>query len=153
MGLTQLRRRGIMHRDLKPDNIFIDEMGKFVIGDFGLVMIDEGGDISKMESNEFTGTDAYMAPEQLKGLTYTCAVDVWQLGCVMIEFIRGIYPQSWQSTLTDRRGYSLDMKKASLEEIDDAVQRSLRVIVPDVVAQDFLQKVCHHRSGRRAARG
>ncbi|KAI0728875.1 kinase-like domain-containing protein [Fomitopsis betulina] len=133
VALMQLHQRGIMHRDIKPENIFIADSGKWLIGDFGLALIEERGALRDLTSDEKVGTEHYLAPEQVKGLTYTGAVDVWQLGCVLIELLRGSrgWPNPWKTTLTDRRGYSLNMVTASLEDIEDAVQRSLYSIIPD----------------------
>lgn len=150
VALMQLHQRGIMHRDIKPENIFIADSGKWLIGDFGLALIEERGALRDLTSDEKVGTEHYLAPEQVKGLTYTGAVDVWQLGCVLIELLRGSrgWPNPWKTTLTDRRGYSLNMVTASLEDIEDAVQRSLYSIIPDPDELGMLLPVGHHRKQR-----
>ena len=143
LGLSQLHLRGVMHRDLKPENILIDKNGKWLIGDLGIALIGSSTDVSEISSTEIIGTEVYMAPEQLKRMSYTSAADIWQLGCVMVELLRTHDPGHvcWTHTLTDWRGYSLDMRTASAQDIDDAVRRSLEAIIADPDARDLLLRV------------
>ena len=143
LGLSQLHLRGVMHRDLKPENILIDKNGKWLIGDLGIALIGSSTDVSEISSTEIIGTEVYMAPEQLKRMSYTSAADIWQLGCVMVELLRTHDPGHvcWTHSLTDWRGYSLDMRTASVQDIDDAVRRSLEAIIADPGARDLLLRV------------
>ncbi|EWM21409.1 Protein kinase, catalytic domain protein [Nannochloropsis gaditana] len=70
-GMEYLHRRGIMHRDLKPDNLLIDASGRVVIADFGLVWE--------------TGTYRYMASEVIRHEPYSTAADVYSFGIVLWE--------------------------------------------------------------------
>ena len=92
-GLAYLHDEGILHRDLKADNILLDLTGAAKISDFG---------ISKKTDNIY-GNDAqytmqgsvfWMAPEVVrsKGLGYSAKVDVWSLGCVVLEMFAGRRP-------------------------------------------------------------
>eukprot|EP00920_Eleutheroschizon_duboscqi_P039843 GHVT01095556.1.p1 GENE.GHVT01095556.1~~GHVT01095556.1.p1 ORF type:complete len:355 (+),score=35.85 GHVT01095556.1:1386-2450(+) len=82
IGLKEMHSRKIIHRDMKPSNVFIDAHGDLHIGDFGL---------SKVLANTFAnlatlcGTYAYMAPEHFQGGGYNTPADVWALGCIMYE--------------------------------------------------------------------
>lgn len=82
-GLVLCQNNGIMHRDIKPDNIFITQDGEFKLGDFGIA--------KKMESLEhgFTirGTYEYMAPEVYHGEEYDQRVDIYSLGIVLYMFL------------------------------------------------------------------
>ena len=87
LALDYLNSRQVCHRDLKPDNIIIDEKGYLKIIDFGTSII-----IDKNYTNTVTGTPHYMAPEILLGQGYGFSCDYWSLGIIAYETYYGIYP-------------------------------------------------------------
>jgi len=80
-GLKYIHNNNLIHRDLKPDNIFIDKYNKLKIGDFGISI--------KLNDTRYAkskvGTLIYMAPEIIKGEKYNNKVDIWALGCIIYE--------------------------------------------------------------------
>ncbi len=73
----------VIHRDIKPDNIFADEFGNFKLGDFGIAKI-----IEKTQSGlTKTGTVTYMAPEMYRGEAYGKTVDIYSLGIVLYKLL------------------------------------------------------------------
>lgn len=84
-ALAFCHARGIIHRDVKPENIFIDAFGRFKLGDFGVSRAMEGtqGALSRK------GTESYMAPELYRGEDYGASVDVYALGLVMYQLLNG----------------------------------------------------------------
>ena len=81
-GLKYLKERKILHRDLKPNNVFLTAEKKIKIGDFGLAKaLDSTYEMAKTKS----GARVYMAPERHRGLEYNHKADVWALGCILYE--------------------------------------------------------------------
>jgi hypothetical protein len=84
-GVAAAHEKGVLHRDLKPDNVMVDGQGKVRITDFGLAGLEDtirGDDVR-------SGTPAYMSPEQLAGQDVTARSDVYSLGLVLYELFTG----------------------------------------------------------------
>lgn len=82
-GLSEIHRKKIIHRDIKPHNILIDINNTPKIGDFGLSI--ELGNETKVTENKIVGTDLYISPEILKAKEYSIKSDYWALGIVLYE--------------------------------------------------------------------
>ena len=93
-GLNYLHQNGYMHRDLKPENIFINELNlQIKIGDFGVAK--EIPKYKNIPLTDYVCTRWYRAPEcVLKGVNYNYSIDVWAVGCIMIELynLNPIFP-------------------------------------------------------------
>jgi serine/threonine protein kinase len=89
LGLGHLHKQGIIYRDLKPDNILVDQHGHLRITDFGMAKTDMEGD---MTTATFCGAPDYIAPEMLQGRQYTKAVDWWSYGILLFEMLAGLPP-------------------------------------------------------------
>jgi predicted Ser/Thr protein kinase len=87
-GLAAAHSRGVIHRDLKPQNIMLNKRGEVLIMDFGLAAIAD--QLSGAEARN--GTPAYMSPEQLKGIEVTAKSDIYSLGLILYELFTGKKP-------------------------------------------------------------
>ena len=99
-GLAYLHDKGVLHRDLKADNILLDVDGTCKISDFGISKKTDniyGNDIT----NSMQGSVFWMAPEVVRseGQGYSAKVDIWSLGCVVLEMFAGRRPWSKEETI------------------------------------------------------
>jgi hypothetical protein len=83
--------RGVVHRDVKPDNIFVTHDGSVKLGDFGIARIDS---TSKTHAGTVLGTPSYMAPEQIRGETADARSDLYAAGVILYQFLVGERPFS-----------------------------------------------------------
>jgi cGMP-dependent protein kinase len=84
--LEHLHERSIVYRDLKPENLMVDDHGYLKLTDFGSAKILDGRTYTVL------GTPHYMAPEVILGKGYDCLADYWSLGVILYEFISGLLP-------------------------------------------------------------
>ena len=99
-GLSYLHGQGILHRDLKADNILLDADGTCKISDFGISKRSDdiyGNDVT----NSMQGSVFWMAPEVIRsqGQGYSAKVDIWSLGCVVLEMFAGRRPWSKEEAI------------------------------------------------------
>ena len=91
--------RGVVHRGLKPSNVFLDENDHVKIGDFGAATVMSSGDGAATRAGVVIGTPAYMSPEHARGQPTDERTDIYALGCVLFEMISGEVPFSGDSSM------------------------------------------------------
>ena len=87
-ALMALHASGVVHRDVKPQNVLVSSGGRVVLLDFGVAVSDE----ERVRRPELAGTVAYMAPEQIAGVGITEAADWYAVGVVLYQALTGTLP-------------------------------------------------------------
>ena len=96
-GLEHAHAAGLVHRDIKPQNLLLREDGTLKVADFGIARSAHGTRLTEIGS--ILGTAAYLAPEQAAGEEVSAATDVYALGVVLFQLLTGVTPYSYE-TLT-----------------------------------------------------
>lgn len=131
-ALDHAHQRGIIHRDVKPENVFLAGGNRLKLGDFGLARFVEPGHTVTQEG-VILGTPAYVSPEQVLGLELTPASDQYSFGILAYELLSGRRPFGGRN-LADCMRKRLDSPPPSLftlvegipSGIDDAILRCLQ---------------------------
>lgn len=93
LGLGAAHRRGIVHRDVKPQNIMLNDDGLVKLTDFGIASMYKDADAERLTTTGMTlGTVQYYAPEQAQGEIVRPSADIYALGIVMYEMLTGQTP-------------------------------------------------------------
>jgi eukaryotic-like serine/threonine-protein kinase len=98
-GLAHAHAAGLVHRDVKPQNLLLRSDGVLKVADFGIARATDGG-ATLTQAGTLLGTASYMAPEVAEGAPATAAADVYSLGAVLYELLTGVPPRQVE-TLAD----------------------------------------------------
>ena len=96
-GLSAAHRRGILHRNVKPENMLFAASGVLKVTDFGIAKVIGGPGTVLTRVGNVVGTPAYIAPEQVRGGKLSTATDVYALATMLYELLAGVLPFSIES--------------------------------------------------------
>ncbi|MGX9133617.1 Stk1 family PASTA domain-containing Ser/Thr kinase [Rummeliibacillus sp. JY-2-4R] len=136
-GIAHAHQNQIIHRDIKPQNILMDENDNVKITDFGIAMALE--DTSFTRTNSVLGTVHYLSPEQARGGTATKKSDIYSLGIVLYELLTGHLPFSGESAVAIALKH-LQSETPSVRAIVPSIPQSLENVVLKATAKDPLHR-------------
>lgn len=135
-ALAFLHANGVIHRDIKSDSILLSTDGRVKLTDFGFGA-QVGNDIQKRKS--LVGTPYWMAPEIISRLPYSCEVDIWSLGIMIIEMIDGEPPYFDQPPLQAMR-FIRDMPPPKFKDTVHRASPRLQGFIDRMLVRDPTQR-------------
>ena len=130
-ALQYAHDEGVIHRDIKPDNMLLGQNDHLLLSDFGIASIAQT--VTSLNLRDQAGTISYMAPEQLQGKPRP-ASDQYGLGIVVYEWICGSRP--FKGTFTEIHGQHLAAPPPSLRERIPSLPASIEEVVMTALAKD-----------------
>src|SRR5437660_8486848 len=130
-ALAYAHKSGIVHRDIKPDNIMFDEHGQAVVTDFGIAKAASGGKLTGTGMS--IGTPHYMSPEQARAQALDGRSDLYSLGVVAYQCLTGAVPFDGEDSFSI--GYKHIMEELPTPPLDSPEKRELFQIVRKMMAK------------------
>jgi serine/threonine-protein kinase len=129
-------KRGVIHRDLKPHNVILDEEGRARVTDFGIA---RAGASDMTLTGSIMGTAQYLSPEQAQGFSVSAASDLYSVGVILYELLSGAVPFEGETAVAIAfKQVSADPRPPS--EINPALPPALDAIVLRALAKDPAQR-------------
>ncbi|HZB85456.1 MAG TPA: serine/threonine-protein kinase [Gaiellaceae bacterium] len=132
-GLELAHSSGLVHRDVKPQNLLVRDDGTVKIADFGIARAVEATNLTQIGS--ILGTAAYLSPEQAEGETVTAAADIYSLGVVLYELLTGRTPHEF-SSLADLVVKQREQAIRPLTDLEPSVPPELEAVVMRCLARN-----------------
>ncbi|MBZ5604310.1 MAG: protein kinase [Acidobacteriia bacterium] len=132
-ALEVAHAEGVVHRDLKPQNVMLESSGRVVVMDFGLARSMETTGLT--QAGAIMGTPAYMSPEQAKGMPADERSDIFSVGIMMYQMLTGVVPFKGDTALASLLLRTQGPPKPPME-IQPSIPKALNDIVLKALATD-----------------
>jgi eukaryotic-like serine/threonine-protein kinase len=132
-GMAAAHLTGVVHRDLKPGNVLINDRGLVKIVDFGVAAARAAGDQQLTRTGVVMGTPRYMAPEQVLGNPVDARTDIYSLGVLMYEMLTGTLPYAGEDQVSIMYQH-VQGNARPVNEVNPDVPRTLGAVVARMMA-------------------
>jgi serine/threonine protein kinase/Flp pilus assembly protein TadD len=136
-ALDSAHSEGVIHRDLKPQNIMRDKHGRIVVMDFGLAR--SLGDSGLTQTGAIVGTMEYMSPEQALGGTLDQRSDIFSVGLIFYELLTGKAPYEADTAIASLMKRTREQAR-SASDVEASVPRSLSAIVSRCLERELANR-------------
>ncbi|NRQ36538.1 serine/threonine protein kinase [Nonomuraea sp. NN258] len=138
-ALHRAHESGVLHRDVKPENVLLADDGRVVLTDFGIATLETE---TQLTVTGLAGTPAFIAPERLKGLPARRESDLWSLGATLYTAVEGRSPHE--------RGNALATMHAVLTDEPDRAPHAgpLTDVIDGLLAKEPVQRLSYEETGR-----
>ena len=136
-AISNAHYNGIVHRDIKPQNILMDHDGNVIITDFGIAMALSATAYTK--TNSVLGTVHYLSPEQARGGMATKKSDIYSLGIVFYELLTGKLPFSGESAVSIALKH-LQEETPSVRKLYPTIPQSVENVILKATAKDAVSR-------------
>src|SRR5947208_12047490 len=130
-ALAYAHKSGIVHRDIKPDNIMFDEHGQAIVTDFGIAKAATGGKLTG--TGMAIGTPHYMSPEQARAQQLDGRSDIYSLGVVAYQCLAAVVPFDGEDSFSI--GYKHIMEALPVPRLETQDQRDLFDVLKKMMAK------------------
>jgi len=137
-GARFAHRRGVVHRDLKPHNVIVDEEGRARVTDFGIA---RAGASDMTLTGSIMGTAQYLSPEQAQGQAVSAASDLYSVGVILYELLTGVVPFEGETAV------AIAFKQVSAEPLPPSALNPNLPAGLDAIVLRALAKDPAHRYG------
>jgi tetratricopeptide (TPR) repeat protein/predicted Ser/Thr protein kinase len=128
-ALEAAHMEGVIHRDLKPQNVMVDAQGKASVMDFGIARSMEIGSGGMTQTGALVGTPEYMSPEQAKGEKVDARSDLFSLGIIFYELLTGNSPYKADTAMQSLYKRTVEPARPPIELISDIPQELSDIVL------------------------
>ncbi|WP_181019422.1 serine/threonine-protein kinase [Nonomuraea typhae] len=142
-ALHRAHESGVLHRDVKPENVLLADDGRVVLTDFGIATLETE---TQLTMTGLAGTPAFIAPERLKGLPARRESDLWSLGATLYTAVEGRSPHE--------RGMALATMHAVLTDEPDPSRNAgpLKPVIDGLLTKEPVQRLTYEETARMLRR-